>query len=356
MLHFLGGIETPLFLFYLVQVGFSSVILDRTDAFGVTGIAIVLFSGLAGLEALGWVPHVHLQGFVASGLHAEIAYVSSLVLGSSVAMVVLTLGLTAITELLRDQWERHTVEREKQLADLDRMRTFFLGLASHDLKTPLAVVSNYLQTILDGFVGAVEPRQRRWMERANLRVLDLIRLIDDFVDVSQLAPDRIREEMADIRLGETVRSSIRSVQHQIEEKNLVLQADVPPDLPTIRASQRRVQRVLTNLLINAATCSPRHGVVRVEVCEDAQEVRVSVIDAGPGIPSQYMTRVFDDYLQVQRAEFVPGAGLGLSTARKIVEAHGGTIFVESPCFDNGKGCRFSFTLPVGNAVSDGPRE
>jgi signal transduction histidine kinase len=94
----------------------------------------------------------------------------------------------------------------------------------------------------------------------------------------------------------------------------------------------------------------------VEVREQKQALRVDVVDEGPGIPSRYLSHVFEDYLQVQRAEFVPGAGLGLSTARKIIEAHGGTIWVESPCFGDGKGCRFSFTLPCGKQVDDGPKE
>jgi signal transduction histidine kinase len=236
------------------------------------------------------------------------------------------------------------------------MRTFFLGLASHDLKTPLAVVSNYLQTILDGFVGEVNHKQRRWMESANRRVLELIRLIDDFVDVSQLAPDRIATEMRSIALRTAVENSIREIQHQIDEKSILLRIDIPSHLPPVCASPHRLQRVLTNLLVNAVTCSPRRGEVCLSVNHREQTVRVDVVDAGPGIPRRYLPDVFQDYLQVQRAEFVPGAGLGLSTARKVIEAHGGTIWVESPCFDDGQGCRFVFTLPCDIQRDDSPRE
>jgi len=87
-----------------------------------------------------------------------------------------------------------------------------------------------------------------------------------------------------------------------------------------------------------------------------ETLRVDVTDAGPGIPRRFLPDVFEDYLQAQRAEFVPGAGLGLSTARKIIEAHGGTIWVESPCFENGKGCRFAFTLPCRGRAGGCPRE
>jgi len=356
LLHFLGGVETPLFLFYLVHTGFASVMLTRFDSFKVMGLGIVLFSGLAAMELLGWQSHIHLLGFAPPDLHRQTAYVAVLVVAFAIAMVVLTAGLTAIVTLLRDQWQRRALDRDRQLADLDRMRTYFLGMASHDLKTPLAVVSNYLQTILEGFTGDVNLKQRRWMERANLRIGELIRLIDDFVDVSQLAPDRIQTELREVSLSHTLERSIDEIRHQVDEKGITLRVDMPPRLPAVIASPRRLQRVVTNLLGNAITCSPRSGEVQVLVHHESQRLRVDVVDAGPGIPRRYLPDVFEDYLQVQRAEFVPGAGLGMSTARKIIEAHGGTIWVESPCFENGKGCRFSFTLPCGMHAEKGPRE
>ena len=356
LLHFVGGVETPLFLFYFVHVGFASIMLARADAFKVMVLAMALFVVLAGSELMGWLPHVQLTGFAPPGLYLQSGYVATLGAAFAIALVVLTVGLTSVVGLLRDQWQQRARERELQLADLDRMRTFFLGLASHDLKTPLAVVSNYLQTILDGFVGEVNQKQKRWMERANQRVLELIRLIDDFVDVSQLAPDRIVTEMRSTSLHQAVERSILEIQHQVDEREVILRIDVPSQLPAVRAAPRRLQRVLTNLLVNAVTCSPRRGEVLLSVCQQEQVLRVDVLDAGPGIPRRYLPDVFQDYLQVQRAEFVPGAGLGLSTARKVIEAHGGAIWVESPCFEDGKGCRFAFTLPCESQGDDSPRE
>lgn len=352
LLHFFGGVETPFFLFYLFHVGFGSVMLERRNAYGIMTLAVALFVSLVGAELLGWLPHVHLEGLVPPGLYRERAYVAMVLVGFVTTLVVSTVGATAIVAELRRQWEQQTRVREreleeigKKLAELDRMRAFFLGLASHDLKTPLAVVANYLQTILDGFVGEVNPKQRNWMERANVRVLELVRLIDDFLDVSQLDPQRILTEMKPIELSDAVQRSVEEVRTRAERKEVVLRIRMPRQLPPVYAAPRRLQQVITNLLDNAIKCSPRQGEVVLEVHRRDDGMQVDVVDAGPCIPTRYLPHVFEDYFRVERGEFVPGSGLGLSTARKIVEVHGGEIWVESPCFADDRGSRFSFILP-----------
>lgn len=352
LLHFLGGIETPLFLFYLFHVGFAGIMLNRRDAYAVTALAAGLFLLLAGAEYGGWIPHLHLKALVSPDLYRSPLYVVALMVSFLITLAGLTAGATAIVGELHSQYEQRARDKEgelieigQRLEELDRMRAFFLALASHDLKTPLAVVANYLQVILEGFVGEVNEKQRRWMERANTRVLELIRLINDFLDVSQLAAERIAGEMEPVALEGVVRRSMEEVRNKAEEKGVVLQLRLPPGLPPVWAAPRRLQQVITNLLDNGIKFSPRHGEVVLEVCQQDDAVQVDVVDRGPGIPSLHLSHVFEDYFRLRRKEFTPGAGLGLSTARRIVEAHGGKIWVVSPCFEDGKGSRFSFLLP-----------
>ena len=368
LLHFVGGIETPFFLFYLFHVGFGCTILSRHDAYKVSALAIGLFALLVGMECLGWLPHVHLEGFVPPDIYREQAYVAAVLMAFVVTLAVLTVGVTTIVAELHYWYEQQTRAHERELEEvgrkleeLDRMRAFFLALASHDLKTPLAVVANYLQAILDGFVGEIGgnvDKQRHWMERANVRVLELVRLIDDFLDVSQLAPERILAEMERTALSDTVQRSVEEVRARAERKEITLRVELPQQLPLVHAASRRLQQVITNLLDNAVKFSPRRGEVVLEVCQQGDGVRVDVVDTGPGISTLYMPHIFEDYFRARRKEFVPGAGIGLSTARKIVEAHGGEIWVESPCFEDAEGrrygSRFSFTLQT--ALPGGQRD
>lgn len=352
-IHFAGGIETPFFLFYLFHVGLASILLSRRDAYGVMALTIGLFVLPVWAEMQGWLPHIHFEEIMPSCLYQETPYVIMVTASFVATLVFLTAGATSIMAELRRQWTREADERQRemdeistQLEDLDRMRTFFLGLASHDLKTPLAAVTNYLQAILDGFVGEVNEKQRWWMERANIRTLELIRLINDFLDVSQLDPSRVLAEVEPTALGDIVRKSIDEVQIKTEERSIILQVDLPPDLPPIHAAPSRLQQAITNLLNNAIECSPRHEKVVLAAHRRQDVIQLDVTDAGPNIPTFCIPHVFDDYFQAQRKEFVPGAGLGLCTARRIVEAHGGEIWVESPCFGDERGSRFSFTLPI----------
>jgi signal transduction histidine kinase len=356
LLHFVGGVETPLFLFYLFHVGFGSIMLSRRDAYWVMTLAIGLFALLLGAEFLGWLPHVHLEGFLPACLSHELVYVATVLASFVVTIVISTVGATAIMAELHRQWEQQAQAKERELeatarklGELDRMRVFFLGLASHDLKTPLAVVANYLQAILDGFVGEVNEKQRRWMERANVRVLELTRMINDFLDVSQLAPERILEEMELMTLSDVVQRSLEDVRVRVEEKEITLQVELAEQLSPVYAAPRRLQQVITNLLDNAIKFSPRKGEVALKVYQQGEnEIRVDVEDTGPGIPTLYMPHIFEDYFRARRKEFVPGAGLGLSTARKIVEVHEGELWVESPYFEDAegreRGSRFSLTL------------
>lgn len=352
LLHFAGGIETPLFLFYFVPVAFAGIVLGRRNAYGMAALALGLLTLLVGAEFLGWLPHVHLEGFAPVGLYRQWPYLTAVLVGFAVVLLVLTAGVTTLVAERRRHWKQQVRAREheleeinRKLAELDRMRVFFLGLASHDLKTPLAAIANYLQTILDGFVGPVNEKQRRWMERANLRVWELIHLINDFLDVAQLAPERIRAEMEPTALDVVMQRALDEVRPRAEEKDITLRVELPERLPLVYAAPRRLQQAIANLLDNAIKCSPRRAEVLLKARQRQDGVRIDVIDAGPVIPVLYLPHVFEDYAQVQRSEFVPGAGLGLSTARKIVEAHGGEIWVESPCSESGKGSCFSFTLP-----------
>ncbi len=354
LLHFAGGIETPFFLFYLVPVAFAGIVFNRRSAYGIATLALGLLTLLVGLEFLGWLPHVRLEGFAPAGLYRQGPYAAALLASFAVVLITLTAGTATLVAEQRRQWAQQRQAKERELAELDRMRVFFLGLASHDLKTPLAAVAGYLQAILDGFVGEVNEKQRRWIERANIRVWELIRLINDFLDVAQLAPERVQAEMAPTALSAVVQQAVEEVRARAEEKEITLRLVLAEQLPLVPAAPRRLQQAIANLLDNAIKCSPRRGEVVLATRRDNDGVRVDVIDAGPSIPTLYLPHVFEEYTQVRRPEFVPGAGLGLSTARKIVEAHGGRIWVESPCSENGTGSRFSFTLPGrARGVDDG---
>jgi signal transduction histidine kinase len=358
LIHLTGGIENPFFLFYLIHVGLGNLLLPARDMVWVTALASGLFAGLVAGEYWGWLPHIHLGRFFREEMYRESAYVAAVLVAFTTTLgVVSGVALNIASELRRrrqDQMQAHARELEQardQLAELDRMRTFFLGLASHDLKTPLAVAVNFVQTILDGYAGEIAPKQRHWLERTLARLEELLQLINDFLDVSLLDAQRIAQEMVQTDLAVVAQQALEDMDVRAKEKGVNIESIVPPALPTLRGSPKRLRRLLVNLLDNGIKFTPPGGQVTLIMAEECEHIRIEVTDTGVGIPASRLPHIFEDYFRVREREFIPGAGLGLSTARRIVEAHGGKIWVESPYCADHSGSKFSCTLP--KVMADG---
>jgi signal transduction histidine kinase len=361
LLHLTGGIENPFFLFYFFHVGFSIILLESRDVHRVTILAISLFAAMVGAEYAGWLPHVRLAGFLPGELYRQSAYVLAVLVAFAATLSLVSIAATRMmTELSKRREEQAQAKRleleqvRRQLDELDRMRTFFLALASHDLKTPLAVAINYIQTIVDGFAGEVGPKQRSWMERSVVRLQELLQLIDDFLDVSQLDQARIAQELEPTCLETIVQQVVAEISPRALDRQVTIQTTIPSNLAWVLGSPKRLHRLLINLLDNGCKFTPKGGLVTLTLAEEDDCVRIDVTDTGAGIPASYLPHIFEDYFRVRRQEFIPGAGLGLSTARRIVEAHGGKIWVESPYRPDQPGSRFTFCLQKANTTQADP--
>lgn len=351
LLHFTGGIENPFLVLYLVHIGLGSLLLPARDMVIVTGLALVLFGGMVGLEYTGGLPHWHVIGFFPVEMYRESNFVAAVFFAFATTLCLVSAMTTGTASQLRRhraalvQVRTRELERAReQLAELDRMRSFFLGLASHHLKTPLAVAANYLYTILDGYAGEVPPKQRDWLQRAVIRLEELLQLINDFLDVALLDENRIAGEIEPIRLEDIAGSALDDVAARAKEKGIRLDCQVSSNLPSALGSPKRLRQVLVNLLDNGIKFTPEGGQVTLALMEEEGFIRMDVMDTGVGIPSDFLPHIFEDYFRTRQREFIPGAGLGLSIARRIVEAHGGRIWVQSPyCADHG-GSKFSCYL------------
>jgi signal transduction histidine kinase len=216
-----------------------------------------------------------------------------------------------------------------------------LYIATHDLKAPLAAVQSYIQVMLGGFVGELSTKQRDMLLRSSERIKGLINLIDNILDIS-----RIEATQLDVRwvsLQDVIENSVEDVRQVALEKGLELDINLPEETVYIQGSPDRLQQVVTNLLGNGVKFT-KEGTVSLKLEDEDDTLRVEVIDTGVGIAAEELPYIFDDFYKGRSADR-RGAGLGLSIARRIVEAHGGKIWAESPCPKTGKGTKFTFTLP-----------
>ncbi len=241
-----------------------------------------------------------------------------------------------------------SLEAQRELA---RMQDEFVSTVSHELRTPLGFIKGYVTTLLRD--------DTQWDHQTSaefLRIIDeeadrLRELIDNLLDSSRLESGSLSMTCEPTRVTSLVRATASRAQSLYPGMQLSL--DMAEDLPIVRLDSTRVAQVLDNLLSNAhkyAQGSP----VGIRVQLDGENVRFEVHDGGPGIPPEHVGHLFERFFRVPGSKAgVRGTGLGLYICRKIVEAHGGEIRVDSP---PGDGTRFTFTIPVNPPMADGVGE
>ena len=232
-----------------------------------------------------------------------------------------------------------------RLRDMTDMLTYFLSIVSHELKAPLAAVENYLEVMLGGFTGELTPKQKRMLERSVLRVHDLSALINDLLDLARMRPEQIQAEFVRCNPREFGDRSVEDVRLAAAEKNITVRVDAPLEFRPIVGAPQRLRQVLTNLLNNAIKFSPAGSTVTLRAWDTEDELWIEVYDEGLGIPPEEQPHIFEDFFRASNVREESGSGLGLSIAKKIVDAHQGRIWVESPYTPGKTGAKFTVVLP-----------
>lgn len=235
------------------------------------------------------------------------------------------------------------LERAELLEEEKRQFLRFVSIAAHDLKAPLSAIQSFLSVMLGGFVGELNEKQRHMMERASQRITELLNLISNLLDIPRIEMGQLVQEMTEVSLAQIIDSFVEEGSSLANQKGIKFSVHVPQNLSTVYGSPSRLQQVITNLVNNAINYTTE-GEVCVRAIETDNEILVEVTDTGCGILPEDLSKVFQDFFRGSNVG-PKGTGLGLSISRRIIEAHGGKIWVESPCVETGKGSKFCFTLP-----------
>lgn len=222
--------------------------------------------------------------------------------------------------------------------------TYFLSIVSHELRSPLAAIENYLQLIHEGFAGELNSKQERMIKRSILRVIDLRALIGDVVDLARMRPEQIQADFEWFDPGEVGVESIEDARLAAAEKDIKIQVEPPQKFEPIVGARRRMRQVFTNLLNNAIKFAPQGSTVVFRAHYDQDHVIFEVEDYGPGIPAEEIPHIFEEFYRASNVGETTGAGLGLSIAKKIIDAHYGKIIVSNLSNDD-CGTRFTVEIP-----------
>jgi signal transduction histidine kinase len=239
---------------------------------------------------------------------------------------------------------REIEEKGRELEIANQHKSEFLANMSHELRTPLNAILGYTELILDNIYGDVPEKIQEVLERLEKNGRHLLGLINDVLDLSKIEAGRLTLSLNEYSMGEVIQTVFTSVEALAAEKKLDLKVKVSKDLTTGKGDEQRIAQVILNLIGNAIKFT-NEGEVKVEATVSNETFLVSVSDTGPGLAEADQKKIFEEFHQADGSSTRAkgGTGLGLSISKKIVEMHGGRIWVESTL---GKGSTFRFTLPV----------
>jgi signal transduction histidine kinase len=235
----------------------------------------------------------------------------------------------------------------QRLEDLDRLKTEFVGVASHELKTPINVIRGYTELIEEELAGDLTQNQRDILDRIAEQTRSMSRMVSHLMDISKLETGSYKMEMEVVLVKDLLLGLMRGYELLADERGVKLHTEILPDTPDDVEVDVDLFRgeILGNLISNALRFAPEDGEVRVQARPEGQGVLFEVADNGPGIPRKHRAHVFKKYYQAERSQAM-GSGLGLAIARELVEAHGGWIKLgESTRGDLG-GAVFNVWIPT----------
>jgi signal transduction histidine kinase len=240
--------------------------------------------------------------------------------------------------------EAEALAREKaQLERLDKIKSTFTLTVAHELRAPVAAIQSYLRLILDGYIAPGD--QRHYLERAERRAEAQLELINDLLDLARLQDPDIQVETEPVALEDVLDEVLDAMAAQAEDKGIGVTRDVDDQLPSVHVNPRHAKQLWNNLISNAIKYTPDGGQVRISLQEQDGVLVGAIEDTGIGIPEDEIRLIFEEFYRSKaaKAQTQLGTGLGLPIVKRILEAYGGSIEVESV---PDQGSTFRFQLPT----------
>ncbi|MFN2629120.1 MAG: response regulator [Gaiellaceae bacterium] len=250
---------------------------------------------------------------------------------------------------------RELEDKTRQLEVASRHKSEFLASMSHELRTPLNAVIGFSDVLLERMFGELNARQEEYVRDIRDSGRLLLELINEILDLSKVEAGRMELELGAVSLGDLLAEGVAMVRARANRQSISLRLDVAPDIGRVVGDELRLRQVVLNLLTNAVKFTPDQGSVAVTARLVGAEAHVSVSDTGIGIADAEHERIFEAFQQGGRGARTgtEGTGLGLTLSRRIMELHGGRIWMKSAL---GVGSTFSFALPLGPSPAPGADE
>jgi len=236
------------------------------------------------------------------------------------------------------------LEDMSYLSELERMKGNFVAMVAHELRAPLSTIEQNITLILEGLVGDLGEKQRHLLKRAKERSRGLMELIGDLLQMSTIDAGAVLQRKERLQVRDIVQRAVELLKAEAEAKRITVEFSTESPILNVLGDRDNLERVFVNLLDNAIKYTPEGGNVRIIVSREGDYVKTLVSDDGIGIPADDVPRIFDRFYRVrsEKTRGIPGTGLGLCIVKATVDAHLGSIRIES---EEGKGTDVIVLLP-----------
>lgn len=349
-IYFTGGVETPLFAFFIFHVIIGSLLLPASVISLIITVTMAVSVTGAIMEYHGLIPHYAIKGIMPFTLYSDMTY---LVIFFTLFGIVMYMSIYLANSISKQLYRREralTITYEK-LEEAEKSKSRYVMSVVHDLKTPIAAVITYLDMLLEGSKGELKEGQVQPLERSKLRLSNAINIINDILYISQLKLESTLDKSMDINLIDLFEDIFRDFQVLIHSKNIkydFLSESIPA---MMKAEDRILKLAISNIISNSVKYTDNGGMIHVRVIDNRNSWIISVADTGIGIPDTEKRKVFDDFYRTTKSKkrSIEGSGLGLSITLETVRKYGGSIKVESPSYleisDELPGSEFIIELP-----------
>jgi len=343
LIHYSGGIENPLILFYFFHLIIASSIFSTFLSYMYAVLALTLTALMSILECFSVIPHYPLEGFISHELYKNPLYVFGAgFIFTCTAIMVVWLSHMIIHRSIKS--EETYVRTNIELENKDKLKNEYVFRVTHDIKGHVAAIMSCLEVVRSELTGTLNEVQEEFLNRAYERAGFLSEFIGDLLNLTR---KRLKHdvEFEEFSLPEVIAKTLTPVRILVRDKSIDLNIYIDETVGMIKGNPYSIEELYSNLLLNAVKYTPPKGHIEVNVRKRRNYIVSEISDSGIGIPKDEIPRVFDEFY---RASNVPkdiksGTGLGLSIVKEIVEHHKGRIWVES---EVGIWTKFTFILPV----------
>ncbi len=367
LVHLAGGIENPFAIYFVFHMIIASILLSPRAAYAQAALAWALYAGVVAGEQLGLLRH--LDVFASRGpAYSDLDVAGHIAVMGSALLVAVFLTTTIAARLRQrehelaralDEVQRQAGQCELARANLEQtqeMRLRYMRRVSHELRGPLASIAMVLRVVRDRLEDEAPAKLREMIGRAEARTETLLDLVDDLLTLSQMREAPLQEPFREVVVAALVDDVLASLADIAAHNDVTLTARVDPGLPVLHGQPESLRTMLLNLVGNGVKYTPSGGRVAVSAAyaPDAEEIVLTVSDTGAGIAAADLPRLFEEFFRADTARQSPvhGTGLGLSIVKLTIDAHHGTITVDS---QEGQGSTFTVRLPMrGPSAPEGP--